>query len=143
MELGVETEQGLRDIYYNPKTGFSSAEKLYQQARKSGLSVTRKTVKEWLTNQDTYTRYKPIVRRHKFRATFVDYLGEELQMDLVDMSKYSKQNKGYYWILTGIEILSRYAFGVAVYRKDTANMTRGVGELLDHFKDRFGGTTPN
>ena len=26
-------EQGLRDIYYHPKTGYRSAEKLYQKAR--------------------------------------------------------------------------------------------------------------
>ena len=40
-------------------------------------------------------------------------------MDLVDMGSYKNQNKGYYWILTAIEILSRYAFAIPVYRKDT------------------------
>ena len=63
-------------------------------------------------------------------------------MDLVDMGKYSKagqnQNKGYYWILTAVEILSRYAFAIPVYRKDTKNMTKAVDELLKQFKERFG-----
>ena len=58
-------------------------------------------------------------------------------MDLVDMSKYKNQNKGYYWILTAVEILSGYAFAVPVYRKDTNNMTKAVTELLKQFKDRF------
>ena len=49
-------------------------------------------------------------------------------MDLVDMRKYKNQNKGYYWILTAVEILSRYAFTIPVYRKDTKNMTKAVGE---------------
>ena len=31
-------------------------------------------------------------------------------MDLVDMGSYKNKNKGYYWILTAIEILSRYAY---------------------------------
>ena len=37
------------------------------------------------------------------------------------MNKYTNQNKGYYWILTAVEILSRYAFAVPVNRKDTNN----------------------
>ena len=53
------------------------------------------------------------------------------------MGSYKNQNKGYYWILTAVEILSRYAFSVPVYRKDTNNMTKAVTELLKQFKDRF------
>ena len=41
-----------------------------------------------------YSRYKPIVRRHDYRQTFVGYLGEQVQMDLVDMSKYKDKNMG-------------------------------------------------
>ena len=58
-------------------------------------------------------------------------------MDLVDMKKYNKENKGYYWILTGIEILSRYAFAIPVYRKDKENMTKAVAKMLTKFKERF------
>ena len=59
-------------------------------------------------------------------------------MDLVDMQKYSKENGGNKWILTLIEILSRYTFAIPVYRKDTKNMTAAVRELLRQFHDRFG-----
>ena len=59
-------------------------------------------------------------------------------MDLIDMRKYKNQNKGYYWILTVIEILSRYAFAIPVYRKNTNSMTKAVDELLKKFKIRFG-----
>ena len=81
--------------------------------------------------------FKPIVRKHKFRKTFVKDLGDQLQMDLVDMKKYKNKNKGYYWILTAVEILSRFAFAIPVYRKDTKNMTKAVEELLEKFKTRF------
>ena len=49
-------EQKLRDIYYDPSTGFQSAERLYQKAKDDGLRVSRRIVKEWLKTQDTYTR---------------------------------------------------------------------------------------
>ena len=59
----VVIEQELRNIYYDPAAGYRSAEKLYQKAKEKGLSVSRRTVKECLKTQDTYTRYKPIVRQ--------------------------------------------------------------------------------
>ena len=99
-------EQELRDIYYNPSEGYQSAEKLYQKAKANGVSVSRRLVKEWLETQDTYTRYKPIVRKHKFQKTFVKDLADQIQLDLVDMGKHASKNKGCRWILTAVEILS-------------------------------------
>ena len=119
-------EQELRDSYYNPETGYQSAERLYQKAKQQGLNVSRKIVKDWLKTQDTFARYKPIDRRHKFQRTFVKDLADQIQMDLVDMKKHSRQNKGYVWILTAVDILSRFAFTIPVYRKDTKNMTKSV-----------------
>ena len=139
MDSGVTTEQELRDIYYDPKTGYQSMENLYQKARSAGLKVRRQKIKEWLQTQDTYTRYKPIQKRgYKFQKTYVKELADQLQMDVVDMGKYHWHNKGYYWILTAIEILSRYAFAIPVHRKNTENMTKAVNELLVQFKARFG-----
>ena len=41
-------------------------------------------------------------------------------------------------VLTAVEILSRYAFTIPVYRKDTKNMTKALNLLPDNFKSRFG-----
>ena len=134
----VVIEQELRNIYYDPAVGYRSVKKLYQKAKEKGLSVSGRIVREWLKTQDTYTRYKPIVRKHKFQRTFVKDLAEQIQLDLVDMGKYKNKNKGYYWKLTVVEILSRYAFTIPVYRKDNKNMTKAFDLLLDKFKTRFG-----
>ena len=138
MDDDIIKEQGLRDIYYNPKTGFQTPEKLYLRAISDGLKVTRSQVKKWINEQDTYTRYRQVFRKHKFRQTFVQTLGEQLQMDLVDMTKYDDKNKGYRWILTSIEILSRYAFTVPVHRKNARAMEDAVSKCLEQFRDRFG-----
>ena len=60
-------EQELRDIYYDPSEGYQSVEKLYQKAKADGIKVSRRLVKEWLETQDTYTRYNPVIRKHKFQ----------------------------------------------------------------------------
>ena len=100
----IVIEQKLRDIYYDLGAGFQPAERLYQKAKGDGLDVSRRIVKEWLKTQDTYPRHKPIIKKHKFQRTFVKDLADQIQMDLVDMGKYKNQNKGYYWILTAVEI---------------------------------------
>lgn len=122
-EFIIEPE--LQNLLYNPGTGYQSIERLYQKAKEKGLYVSRRIVREWVKTQNTYTKYKPIVRKHKFQRTFVKDLTNQIQTDLVDMGKYKNQNKGYYWILTAVEILSRYAFTIPVYRKDTKSMTNG------------------
>ena len=71
-------EQELRDIYYNPETGYQSAERLYQKAKGSGLNVSRKIVQDWLKTQNTFTRFKPLVKKHKFQKTFVKDLGDQI-----------------------------------------------------------------
>ena len=134
----VEKEQELRNLFYDPMTGFQSRERLYQKAKDRGLKVSRREVKEWLETQETYTRHKPVVKRHKFQKTYVNDLADQIQLDLVDMSKFSHKNQGYRWILTGIEILSRYGFAVPVQRKDTSDMTEAVLNLLEDFKIGFG-----
>ena len=127
MDDDIMKEQGLRDIYYNPKTGFQTPEKLYLRAISDGLEVTRSQVKKWINEQDTYTRYRQVFRRHKFRQTYVQTLGEQLQMDLVDMSKY-----------TSIDILNRYAFTVPVHRKNATTMKEAVSNCLEQFRKHFG-----
>ena len=106
------------------------------------MYITRRLVTDWLKTQDCDTRYKPVIRKHKFQKTFVKDLADQIQMDLVDMGKYVSKNKGYRWILTAVEILSRYAFTIPIYRKDTKNMTKAVNLLLDKFKTRFGEYVP-
>jgi predicted transcriptional regulator len=138
MDNDIMKEQGLRDVYYNPKTGFQTPEKLYQRAISDGLEVTKAQVRKWIKEQDTYTRYRQVLKRNEFRQTLVQTLGEQLQMDLVDMTKYDDKNKGYRWILTSIEILSRYVFTVPVHRKNAATMKEAVSNCLEQFKNHFG-----
>ena len=54
MDDDIELEQRIKGIYYNPKTGFQSVERLYNKASEDGLNVNRKLVKEWLKAQDIH-----------------------------------------------------------------------------------------
>ena len=46
-------EELLTDLYYNPKTGYSSKDKLYRRAKELDDNITLKIVQEFLDRQPT------------------------------------------------------------------------------------------
>jgi hypothetical protein len=68
---------------------------------------TKKEVREWLQSQDTYTLHKPARRRFTRRPVVVYGIDLQWQADLVDLAKLSSYNKGFKYLLTCIDVLSR------------------------------------
>ena len=97
----------LQAIYYDPKhaAGFASVKKL---ATASGLSEAR--VKAWLRAQPTYTLHTMARKTYPTRQYIVHDIDEQWQADLADVSLLAKRNKGHHFILTVIDIFSRYAW---------------------------------
>ena len=131
-------EQELRELYYNPIRGYQSAQKLYEAAKENDVKVTLAEVKRWLKEQETYVRFQQPTKNFKRRQTWVPHTGVQLQMDLVDMSKYERENENYLWILTAIDVFSRYFFAVPIQRKHKDFTLVAVKRVLDQYKKKFG-----
>ena len=78
---------------------------------------TKKQVREWLQSQDTCTLHKPTRRRFPRRRVVVYGIDHQWQADLVDLAKLSSYNKGFKYLLTCIDVLSRYALVVPLTDK--------------------------
>ena len=117
----------LKEIYYDPKhpAGFASIAKL---SKESGVS--QKNVKEWLKRQPTYTLHRMAKKKYPTRKYIVHDIDEQWQADLADVSLISKQNKGYNFILTVIDIFSRYAWARPL-------KTKSGKEVAAAFRDIF------
>lgn len=117
----------LKSIYYNPKNsgGFASVKKL---SDKSGFS--EKKVKKWLKAQPTYTLHRVAYKKYDTRNYIVHDIDEQWQADLAEMTLIDKENDGYRYILTVIDMLSRYAWARAIKSK------RGE-DVAAAFKDIF------
>ena len=77
-------------------------------ARYSGSPI--KTVSKWLSSQDTYTLHKPIRKVFPRRKTFAKGINDLFQADLVEMQTMAHSNDGMRYILTCIDVFSKYAF---------------------------------
>ena len=130
--IGTEV---LRRIYYNPSNpaAFSTALKLYHAAQLIDPSITLNRVKQWLLGELTYTLHKPIRKNFKRNRVFVESMNEQFQADLVDMNDFSRINKGYKYILTIIDVFSKYAFAVPIKNK-TGNEVKSA--LVKIFRQR-------
>jgi len=118
---------GLNNIYYNPQSqgSFSGPEGVFRAAREQGhKKINRKQVKDWLKKQETYTRHRPARRRYPTNRVIVGGKDDQFQADLVDLSSLSKYNKGYHYILTVIDILSKFAFVIPLKHKSGKELTK-------------------
>ena len=119
----------LTNLYYDPKTGYSGIDSI---ARKSGIK--RSEVVKWLTQQNVYSLHKPIRHRFKKRRVIVSKIDDQWQADLVDMQKNKSQNKNFNYILTVIDIFSKFAWAIPIKNKTGDSITRAF-EII--FKDRI------
>lgn len=133
MAVSREVAAYLKQIYYDPKhpSSFGSVKKLYNAVNeKKGLKVNLKQVKKWLQTQDAYTVHKPV--RKKFRRNRVKVYGMDSQWeaDLVDISSHSRQNKGYRFLLTVIDVLSKYSWVIPLKDKKGLTLVKAFKKIL-------------
>ena len=106
-------------LYYDPKSpaGYAGEQALFKLARKSSKNVKLKDVRNWLKKQQTYTLHKPIRRKFLRRKTVVAGIDQQWQADLADMSKMSKSNDKFRYLLCIIDVFSKFAWVVPIADK--------------------------
>lgn len=113
----------------NP-AGYSSAQKLYTTAKKENSSITRQQVKEWLSSQNTYTLHKP--RRVNFprSRTIVTDKNIQWQADLADLKMFSSSNKHNKYLLTVVDVFSRFAYVQSLQNKTGPEVAKAFERIF-------------
>jgi hypothetical protein len=93
----------MEDRYYT----VSSADS-YGSARGLKRHFTHRQVAEFLPGQDAYTLHRDVRRRFVRRKTVSTGINDLWQCDLVDLSTLSRSNDNYKYLLTCIDVLSKY-----------------------------------
>ena len=78
--------------------------------------------KQLLQQVLSYTLHKSVRKRFPTAPTLVFGRDEQWQMDLVDMQKLSKWNKGYKYMLTVIDVFSKVAWAEPLKTKSAKDM---------------------
>jgi transposase InsO family protein len=138
MQQRDSAEEALRDIYYDPASagGLGAVERLLKEARRRGIDVSRKRVQDFLADEEAYARHKPVRRRFERNHTFVGGIDRQWQADLAEVQDLATQNGGVRYLLTCIDVFSKYAWVVPLKSKNAETMVAGLEQLFHMAKDR-------
>jgi hypothetical protein len=95
-----------------------------------------KDIKEFLKAQDTYTRHKQRFgkfRRRKVTAPGRNYLW---QADVIFMQKYKNQNKKFAYLLSVVDVFSKYGFCIPLKKKTASEIVRGFEEIFKNYRGK-------
>lgn len=103
----------LQKLYYHlpQPTSFSGVNKLKLK------SPGKINIKDWLHKQNVYSLHAPNRKKFPRRATYASKKDAIWQADLVDVPQLKKYNKGYRYILTCIDIFTKWAWAIPLKRK--------------------------
>ena len=123
----------LSKIYYGTDRpgSFGGIASLYREAVKEIPSLTKSEVKRWLSGQLVYTLHKPARRRFKRNPVIAENINENFQADLVDMQKFASVNKNNRYILTVIDVFSKYAWGKPLKNKSSSSVVEAMQSVLN------------
>ena len=117
--------------YYNPSRpgSFGGVDRLWRD-----VGGSRQAAEAWLQSQDTYTLHKPARKKYERNKIRVAGLDDQWSADLVDVRGLAKYNNKYTFLLTCIDVLSKYAWVIPLKDKSSASVTKAFKTI---FKSRI------
>ena len=125
--------KALKRIYHDPKDpgSLGGVDRLLWRAKQLHLpNVTRQTVEKYLKSEHANTLHKQARRRFTRNHTYVAGIDAQWQADLADMQGIARQNGGMRYLLTVIDVFSKFAWAIPVHSKDAKAITVAFGNVL-------------
>lgn len=119
----------IEKIYYDTKhpAGFSGAKNLKLELKGK---VSSKDIKNWLKSQETYTLHAPVRKRFQRNYYKVSKIDDTWQADLCDMQNLALENDGFNYILTVIDIFSKFAWAVPLKDKSAQTIKDAFSKIV-------------
>jgi len=114
----------ISDLYYdeNSPAGFSTLRKLRAaESKKKGKPQSVAATRAWLEEQDAYTLHRPVRKRFARNPYSVTNVGDVWECDLLDVQSYAKYNDNYRYILSVIDIFSKFLYLIPVKKERTCS----------------------
>jgi len=118
----------LSDLYYEPRvpSAFSSCEKLRSAAKTKSESI----IQTWLQKQEAFTLHRPIRKRFPRNPYSVNNVMDVYECDLVDVQAFCKYNDGYKYLLTVIDVFSKFLHIVPLKSKTAKDVSSAFHSIL-------------
>lgn len=127
----------LSDLYYNTSTGYGSLQDLIKQSKAHSLNLSTTTITEWYNKQPVNQIYKPIraVKTHSKIVSHSLHSGE-IYVDLMDVSRFSRNNKGIKYLLNCIDLYSRFVWSFPLKTKKPSEIEPYIKEVIQSIPNK-------
>ena len=124
--------KAINELPYNQKQyGTFLVKNIIQSKRKLGLgnNFTMEDLSQELN--------KPIINKFPRQKIIVNHINEIHSTDLVDMSQYSKMNRGYKYIFTNIDVFSKIAYAYPIKSKKIQDIKPCFEKIFKNNKPKY------
>ena len=106
----------LKSIYTDLRhpASFSSPYTLFRATKQKNPDILFKDVESWLETQPVYTKYRRVKVKYPCCKVLSRGLRYQYQADLVDYAALKRDNNSYTFLLTVIDIFSRFALAIPI-----------------------------
>jgi hypothetical protein len=123
-----ENTKTLKELY--SEAGFPAAAKFSQFLKKEGIKISQEEVKKFLASQSSEQLHKVVKKTKNGKPITAPDPGIEIMIDLLDMTKFAKKNKGNNWILIASDVFSKKAYAEPVKSKEPKNVLIALKSVL-------------
>lgn len=122
-------KQLLNQVYHKDRVLFGR-DKLYMYVRTyyPQYSISRRQIMEYLKNQNVHQLYKQSKKTKDIQPTILKHQLLQVGADLIDMQNY--EYRGYNYILTAVDLFSKYAWAIPLKGKTAKSVTAGMRKML-------------
>jgi transposase InsO family protein len=134
----IETQKEKEEIiqtYYSNLLGnaYRSSTNLHQRLMKEFINISRKDVNNTLKNLEIKQLIHPIEENKITKPIITEKPFQQWECDLIDVSSISKQNDNVNFILTVVDIFSKYSFCEILKNKSAKSVAYSMQQIILRF----------
>jgi len=122
-------ENNIKDVYFNPSEVGAYAS-LYSFLKNNKIK-SRSDIEKDLLKLKTYTLFKPVRKSFPTRRYLVQGYKDIWNIDLLDMQRFHRKNKGLKYVLVCVEALSKQAYARGIKNKKARTVLEAFKEIVD------------
>ena len=116
-------------------SNFPNKLNLYKLQKEANLGFTQKQVGDWLEKQESHQTTTAPKKQKVFSSVIAPHVGSNLMLDLIVYDRY--KSNGYQYILNGIDIKSRKAYGIPLKDRKEVTLIDAMKKMFKHYKHVF------
>ena len=124
------------ELYRDPTIGMVGADAFHKKLKAMGIKIKINELKNILAQNEAYSLNRPTQKHFQTRKVIVSHVFEQLQADLVIMDSSAgapaSLNDGYKYLLTCIDVLSKFAWVVPLKSKRGEELERAIEPIIKY-----------